>query len=635
MGRLRDLARLFSIQINYTDAAGKLRYASRESLIAALKMRVPDGDLAHALETRKRGVRERGLEPVIVVWGRSRPEFELRLPQSDADGSMSWSFALEDGETREGRVELSSVETKWSDEGYAGKNVVLDVLLPHGYHTLRVEVGGRTFESFVIAAPGKAYAPKKKSWGIFAPLYAAHTRRSWGAGDLGDLLAFLEWVEHLGGGVVATLPMLAQFDDEPSPYSPLSRLFWNELYLDVSRVPEYRPGDEDLGEIAHLQQMKTVDYDAIRRTKRRVLEELATRFTPDEEFAAFERDAREYAEFRARMEQRDSAQFHLYVQYRMKQQMRSIADLTRKSGQGLYLDFPLGVNAGGYDVHRYGHLFAKGVSVGAPPDLFFTKGQNWGFPPFDPDAIREDRYEYFRACIRHHVAHAGILRIDHVMGLHRLFWIPSGAEAKDGVYVQYNADELYAILTLESVRNNCMIVGEDLGTVPEYVPKMMSKHGIRRMYVVQYEIKPDGETPLNPPPAASVASINTHDMPTFTAFWNGHDIDDRVQQGLLDAEGAGQERETREQMRRALVGFLGVHYEPSHVLAALLLWLSSTDAEIVLANLEDLWNETEPQNVPGVPERSWRHKLRLTLEQARSSGQVRNVLSNVNEKRGG
>jgi 4-alpha-glucanotransferase len=340
------------------------------------------------------------------------------------------------------------------------------------------------------------------------------------------------------------------------------------------------------------------------------------------------------------VEQRDSAAYHLYVQYRMSQQLREAANAARRLGSGLYLDFPLGTNPGGYDAWRYAAAFAKNVSVGAPPDGFFTKGQNWGFPPFDPDAIREQHYDYFRAAVRNHVTHAGVLRIDHVMGLHRLYWIPNGADAKDGVYVRYREDELYAILTLESRRHGCVIVGEDLGTVPPEVPKMMARHGLRRMYVVQYEIKPQ-EEPVGAPPAASVASVNTHDMPTFAGFYSGHDIDDRVVQGLLDERGAKQERETREAMRRRLIDFLvqreylthGPTQDTQRVLEAVLAFLASTDAEIVLVNLEDLWGELVPQNVPGVPARSWRHKLRMGLEEMQADGSIRRVLTNVATRR--
>jgi 4-alpha-glucanotransferase len=299
----------------------------------------------------------------------------------------------------------------------------------------------------------------------------------------------------------------------------------------------------------------------------------------------------------------------------MAQQMEKL------SAKGLYLDFPLGVNGGGYDVEKYGHVFAKGASVGAPPDSFFTKGQNWGFPPFHPEALRADRYRYFRAAIAHHARHASILRLDHVMGLHRLYWIPDGMDAKDGVYVRYHDEELYAIVVLESVRNRCAIIGEDLGTVPEYVPEAMQRHGLRRMYVVQYEAKPKTLS-LSDPSPASVASINTHDMPTFAAFWSGKDVDDRVEQGLLDDKGAQKERNTRAKLREKIEKQLGKH----DVLQNILTFLANSDAEVVLINLEDLWGETEPQNVPGVPEKSWKQRFRLSLEEARKDERVMGIL---------
>jgi 4-alpha-glucanotransferase len=176
--------------------------------------------------------------------------------------------------------------------------------------------------------------------------------------------------------------------------------------------------------------------------------------------------------------------------------------------------------------------------------------------------------------------------------------------------------------------------------VPPEVPKMMNKRGLRRMYVVQYEVKP-GDPPINTPPKESIASINTHDMPTFAGFWNGKDVDDRVEQDLLDEKGAANERETREQTRRAVMQFLidngyltaGPTQSSDAILEGLLAYLASSDAEMMLVNPEDLWRELTPQNVPGLPEKSWRNKFRMTLEDARADGSIRRVLTNVNERR--
>ena len=641
--QLRELARLYSIQLTYDDSEGKKRDASKESLLAALRVRIPEGvALGEALEARKRAFWLRVVDPVTVVWGRRPIALDVRLPRALADSRSTWQVELEDGAIREGTVDLSAMKLTASEGEFAVRSVAIHERLPEGYHRLSLTAGNVTGETFVIASGVKAPDPKR-SWGAFLPLYAARSGDNWGAGDLSDMRGFREWITSLGGGVVATLPLLASFEEEPSPYSPVSRLFWNEMYLDLQRLPEWTDDLRNAAVMAQLQRTERVDYEKVIAAKRRVLERMAARFRRDDDFFQFaSRGAFGYAHFRAAKEERESADYHLYVQYRMAQQMREIADGARQGGVGLYLDFPLGVNPNGFDAWKYGRLFAKGATVGAPPDSFFTKGQNWGFPPFDPDAIRADRYDYFRACIRHHVSHAGILRLDHVMGLHRLFWIPEGGEAKDGVYVRYNEDELYAVVVLEARRHGCALVGEDLGTVPQYVPRMMKRHGLRRMYVVQYEMRPDGEEPAGSPPEESVAGVNTHDMPTFAGFWSGADIDDRVDQDLLGSKEAVAEREKRQQMRQALVRYLkaqGLLSEETEdakaVLEAILRFLSSSPTEITLVNIEDLWLETQPQNVPGVPERSWRQKFRRTLEEMKNDREIVRMLEAVHRERHG
>jgi 4-alpha-glucanotransferase len=620
---LRELARLYGIQLSYEDAAKKKRTASRESLEAILRARLGTSD-REALDARREQLANRVVEPVIAFFGREALRIPLRLT-----GRVSYEIELENHDRFAGQLHV--------EDGA----VTLPHRLPIGYHTLRI---AGAHEAMLFVAPRRAPAPRERAWGIFLPLYAAQSERSWGVGDVGTLQAFRSWMNELGGGIVATLPMLASFEDEPSPYSPVSRLFWNELYLDLERLPEYDASDREEADIAFLRHASHVDYARAHRMKRTALLRMCERFQPDDGFEEFALRAGDYAEFRAHKE-RDrrtveddrpfgTHRYHLYVQYRMAQQMRDVANDARRRGLGLYLDFPLGVNAGGYDAWRYRDHFAKGVSVGAPPDLFFTKGQNWGFPPLDPEAIREHRYDYFRACVRHHVEHAGVLRIDHVMGLHRLFWIPEGAEAKEGVYVRYNAEELYAVLLIEASRTGTVIVGEDLGTVPDAVPATMARHGLRRMHVVQYEQK------LTPPARESVASVNTHDMPTFAGFWRAKDVDDRLAQRLLDDEHAATERDAREQLRdeftRQLKARDLLHHDTgdtTSVLQALLAFLAASDAEVVLVNLEDLWLEPEPQNVPGVPERSWRQKLRMTLEQAAADNTVKRLLHTVEERR--
>jgi 4-alpha-glucanotransferase len=258
-----------------------------------------------------------------------------------------------------------------------------------------------------------------------------------------------------------------------------------------------------------------------------------------------------------------------------------------------------------------------------------------------PEGVRRSGYRYPAECFRRMLRYAGVLRIDHVMGLHRLFMVPEGHSASQGVYLRYPAEELYAVLVLEAHRAGAVVLGEDLGTVPSYVRTGMDRHGIHHSYVVQYELA--GEEKLRPPGERDVASINTHDMSTFAAFWNGADIGTRIELGLLDEHDAAGEREQRSQTRHMLVdllrgeGLLDLERDPSpaDVLRALLAHLASSEAAIVVVNLEDLWLEEEPQNVPGTSDErpNWCRKAARSLEEMRSSSDVAALLEMVDRHR--
>ncbi|HJT78232.1 MAG TPA: 4-alpha-glucanotransferase, partial [Gemmataceae bacterium] len=402
--------------------------------------------------------------------------------------------------------------------------------------------------------------------------------------------------------------------------------------------------------------------------KRRVLEALARLFfaEPADRLDAFRRfvaenpHAEDYARFRAAGERRrqswwdwpqplrdgtltandydeEARRYHLYVQWLAEEQLRALAAEARQGGTGLYLDFPLGVNPAGYDVWRERSSFALGMAGGSPPDAFFTSGQNWGFPPLHPERMRQNGYRYLSACLRHHLKLAGVLRIDHVMGLHRLFWIPEGMEAKHGVYVRYPADELYALLTLEASRRGAVLVGEDLGTIPPEVRPAMGRHQVHRTYIVQYELDSEAGD-LRPIPPGAVASINTHDMPTFAAFWQALDLADRQELGLLNAQTAAEEAEKRKVLKGHLAGALrragclGAEEDMPAVLKAILVYLARGPDQLVLANLEDLWLETQPQNMPGTwHERpNWRRKALYSFEDWSRMPAVLAVLREVN-----
>ena len=305
----------------------------------------------------------------------------------------------------------------------------------------------------------------------------------------------------------------------------------------------------------------------------------------------------------------------------------------------MFLDFPIGVHPGGFDVSHYAGVFARGVTTGAPPDELFTEGQNWGTRPPHPAADRLDGYRYLRASLARHLSVADRLRIDHVMGIHRLYWIPQGGDPTDGVYVHYPADEVYAVLCLESWRHRTRLVGENLGTVQPSVHTALARHRVGGLYVAQYQVRADTKPPLAPVPSDAVATLNTHDTATFAGYLDGTDIDDRVSRGRLAPRGAARAHARRRQERAALARLPprgpAAPDEASRLLRSSLLELAQSAAELVLVNLEDLWLERRSQNVPGTgPERSnWRHRARLRLEVLTATPEVTDTLRAVTAAR--
>ena len=664
---LHALARLYGVQTAYYDVDRRRRAATPEVLLSVLRALgaplVDLSDVSAALQQRRLELWQRGIEPVLVRWDGGPVDLELRLPATTI-GSVDCDLQLENGERQqwstrpEGLAERDSARIDGAR--YRAVGLPLPHPLPTGYHRLRLDLPGRAQESTIISAPGRVYrflaTGRPRAWGAFLPLYALHSGRSWGVGDLSDLGELIDWVAGMGGAAVGTLPLLATFLDEPSPYAPVSRLFWNELYVDPTGVPEFGtclPARDLLSstamqrELSDLRAAPGLDYRRLMALKRRSLAEMARslwarpsrRLDELQAWAAADAARSDYARFRAAGDE-EARRYHLYVQWLAAEQIAGVSRRAADLGARLYLDLPLGVHPRSFDVWRWPHLFAQGASAGAPPDTFFTRGQSWGCPPLRPEASRVEGHRYFIACLRHHLQVAGLLRLDHVMGLHRLFWVPEGREARDGVYVRYPAEELYAILCLESHRHRAGIVGENLGTVPRHVDTALRRHGIQRMYVLQYEATEDGARPLRTVPRDAVASLNTHDMPPFASFWGGLDIEDRHSLGLLDAQAAAQERDARRRLREALGRYLGgqTGVDDDDTMAALrscLAWLAGSNSPLVLVNLEDLWLETQPQNVPGTTaERpNWLRRARYRLEEMRQMPEVIEALRQVDRLR--
>lgn len=673
---LQRLCRLYQVQTAYADAEHRRKRTPDEALIRVLAgLGAPVAsihDVPAALREQTLATWRRFVDPVAVTWYGKPFSVAVRIPFDKTSAAISGHLSLENGTEEEYRWNGASLYSEGVQDvdgtRFVEKRLPIASTLPLGYHRLTLELCGETASCLVISAPQRAFTPRgNKTWGLFMPLYSLYTTASWGVGDLSDLETFAMWSRQMGSDVVATLPLLPAFLDEPfdpSPYAPVSRLLWNEIYVDVRSAPEFRecrPARAVVGsqgfqaQINDLRSSPLVDYRREMTMKRGVLEKLASFFfaqdTPRrrsfERFLAANPHVEAYARFRSVAERQrtpwtrwpqrlrtgdvlegdcdqKTTQYYLYAQWLAHDQMRSLSKWAGDTGMALYLDMPLGVHPLGYDAWRYQDLFIRDLSAGAPPDSFYAKGQDWGFPPLHPEKIREQGYGYYIAYIRHHLRHCGILRMDHVMALHRLWWIPEGTEADSGAYVRYHAEELYAILILESHRHKSMIVGENLGTVPSYVNRAMARHGINGMFVVPFQIKPKSRRPLSPVPSRSVASMNTHDMPTFASFSQGTDIDERLELGQVHHRDV----ETQHRARKALLGALvrslvtlgwlkQTSRAPDDVLSACLSFLAASESRLVLVNLEDLWLETAPQNVPGTQtERpNWLRKARYSFEE--------------------
>jgi 4-alpha-glucanotransferase len=646
--------------------------AGPEALLAVLRalgapVTGPD-DIEAALAARKQELWSLALEPILVGWEGRLPPLRLCIPGADLECELTCAIQLENGVERHWTTPLQHLpqvaEAVFGDERYVELRLSVDEQLPLGYHELTVRWGERSASALILAAPEHAYdGSGHKSWGAFLPLYALRTQHDWGAGNLTCLDELLAFIQRLGGDLAGILPVLAAYLDqpfEPSPYAPVSRLFWNEFYVDIEAVPELSRSERarDLldapdvqAEIDELREAAEVDFQRGMALRRAVLEELAaTLFSqPSDRRAAFwswvdqHPSVRDYARFRATTETRGTTfhewperlrdgvlhdgdfepqreHYHLYVQWLSNEQLAVLAEKARSGGSGLYLDLPLGVHGAGYDVWRWSNLFVQGASVGAPPDPLNEFGQDWGFPPLHPQRLRESGYRYHIDSLRTLLRLSGTLRIDHVMGMRRLYWIPWGMSPTEGVYVEYHFDELLAVLTLESQRSRTLIVGEDLGTVPAEVREAMARHNLYRMCVLPFALGRDGGRAFVDVPANAMASLNTHDMEPFAAYLMR--LDDATYRELLRILGE----------HGRLAGNID---DPQVLCRCCLEYLAAGDARLLMVNLEDLWGETERQNMPGTTDEhpNWRRKAQLDMDQFTTQPDVLDTLRRVDELR--
>lgn len=693
---VRHLAAFYGVETEYHDMHGKPHQAKPEVLLAVLRaMEAPiDGasEALHALRAVKQQRWRQLVEPVTVVREGAVLQILIRLAHATASATARCQWELEGGGKQVCEVDLDEAPVIQTErlEGitYSVRRLRLPWQVPAGYHHLTVDAAGQQVESLVIAAPEMAYQgdadEPQRRWGVFLPLYALRRDAKQSSGNLSDLQDLVDWAAQQGASYVATLPILAgDVSNDPTPYAPNSQYWWNEFYLDPTQIPEFAavPEARDLLEAEKRRLLPAssaanrVDYVREENAKREILDALASSFFSGssdrrkvfEHFCVRYPDIASYARFRAIQESlgadwtrwpvhlRDDIgahgemnqttyERHLYAQWNMQLQIERLAAWAGSQGMSWYLDLPLGSSRAGYDVWRHRDLFALAASGGAPPDAFFSAGQNWSFPPLRPDRLRQSHYDYFIKVLRRQMQHAQILRLDHAMRFERLFWIPSGLDAGQGVYVRYPADEFFAILALESHRTRTRLVGENLGTVPKTLNERLRRHGIDGTYVLQFEVRADDKSPITPVPSACAACLNTHDMPPFSAFFAGLDVDDRLDLELLCQDEAVKADGQRRRLRRCLVDYLHGEgwlpewtLDPELVLEALLSFLAASPAGSVTVNLEDLWLETRPQNTPGTStERpNWRRQAKYTLEEIAGHPAVRRILGRVDRLRAG
>ncbi|MGW4024786.1 4-alpha-glucanotransferase [Streptomyces sp. NPDC005009] len=667
---LSRLAALYGVATSYHPSPDRTVAATAGAVTLALAAlgvdtATPEAVRA-ALTARERELGERLLPPTVVGWGTGTPAALAALPEG-----TRLLVRTEQGETRD-RAEH----------------------LPPGVHELTVTTpDGRTAHAHLIVAPTGLPAPPGRSYGLLVQLYSLLSRRSWGMGDLGDLGELAGWAGRaLGAGFVQVNPLHAAVPGpptDPSPYRPSSRRFPDPVHLRIEDVPEFAYVDdrdrvrallERAGRLreAVLDKGALIDRDAVWEAKREALElvhqvplgpgrraayddfragqgralqdhatwcALAEAHGADwHRWPAALRDPRSPETARARRELADRVDFHSRLVWLTDTQLTAAQRAAREAGMpvGIVHDLAVGVHPGGADAWAQQEYFAAGMSVGAPPDAFNARGQDWGLPPWRPDRLAAFGYAPFRALLRGLFRYAGALRIDHVMGLFRLWWVPEGHPPTEGTYVRYDAEAMLAVLVLEASRAGAMVIGEDLGTVEPGVREALRERGVYGTSVLWFERDWDGDRRPLPPDdwrADCLATATTHDLPPTAARLSGEHVELRDSLGLLTrspaeerAEAAADTAEWRELFVR--LGLMGVGASEEAEIQAVYGCLLRTPARMVGVWLPDGVGDRRPQNLPGTWDQypNWRLPVAdargrpVTLEELAGSARLRALM---------
>jgi 4-alpha-glucanotransferase len=637
-----------------------MRAGQADPVTAARRVTRISGPMKSA-NWRKWGI-EPGYRSALGDW-RSSPDTSLAtvqraLASAARRGRRAYSdvWVLTQGETR-AISEPSQLVLEDGTRVVLGSHLPRD--LPLGYHELEAQETGQRIR--VVVTPGQCYLPDGLStWGWAVQLYALRSKRSWGMGDLGDLATLGRWSSRvLGAGMLLMNPLHAPLPtpaQQPSPYYPSSRLYRNPLYLRIEDVPGADRLGRALGPLIEagreLDRTERIDRDAIFRLKMRALGAIFAHAPRAEAFARYRAEEapflERYATFSALVEHHGAnwrawprelrhpespavarfrrthegrVRFHEWLQWLVDEQLR-------RAGRTIPLvgDLAVGVDAGGADAWLWQEMFTERMGIGAPPDHFNTLGQDWGLLPFDPNGLRAAGYEPFVRIVRSAMRHMGGMRLDHVMGLFRLFWVPAGKKPKDGVYVRYPALDLLGIVALESERAKAYVVGEDLGTVEPEVRAELAHRRLLSYRVLWFEKGRPETYPQN-----ALAAATTHDLPTIAGLWSGTDL---AMQRRLDL---APNVEGTKAMRRSLAKLTGcsLRAPADDVIRKTYEALARAPSQLVTPTLDDALGAEDRPNMPGTVDEypSWRIPLPRTLEQIMKDPRPRRIARVMSRRR--
>ncbi len=669
---LLDLAERFGVVPDFWGFGGEKRTVSAETLVAVLAALGVDASsperAALALEHAEDEEWRRALPPAVVL----REGTTRRLPVHVTDGDPVQVWLELDPEAGGGRREVPQVDVYVPPRTVDGRTLGRATVevpddLPLGWHTLVAASGGATWRTTVVVTPARLELPhglgERRGWGFMAQLYSVRSERSWGVGDLADLRE-IAWMSarRTGADFLLINPLHAAEPTaplSPSPYLPASRRFVNPIYLRVEDIPETaylpvaerslvewqaevaRPLSTEPGPIDRdtAWEAKRVALDVVfaaprsaarelafatfRREQGEGLEDFALWCAMTERFAgqpwpagADDRHSETVRELRTELA--DRITFYCWLQWVADEQLAAAQRAAVEGGMrlGIMHDLAVGVHPEGADAWSMRDVLAQGVSVGAPPDMYNQQGQDWSQPPWRPDALARAGYAPYRDMLRTVLRHAGAIRIDHVIGLFRLWWIPQGHGAQDGAYVRYDHEALIGILCLEARRAGAVVIGEDLGVFEPWVRDYLTERGVLGTSVLWFER--EGDAPMAPEHyrRLALATVTTHDLPPTAGYLALEHVDLRDRLGLLSEpvdvvrEGA---RAERDQMLALVAerGLVPAGASERQLVEALHRLVLASPAVLVGVSLADAVGERRAQNQPGTDQEypNWRVPL--------------------------